>query len=511
MEPIDESDLTLCSLARTGCIAYKSRFGFIHQPSLKPLILRRFMFVFFRFALPAAGLLPVALSAAGPDWSFCRSGVASDTVLDELPKAGEATRVTADSLNSSSRDSLLFDGAVEVRGQGRLLKADRVRVFDEPKRFEATGDIEIRAPGLLIRSDSAMLSEADKRGVFDNVEYELPENHAFGRATQVETRDNRLTLNSASYSSCEVKDPDWVIKAGRIKLDRDAGLGTASNAMLKFMGVPLIYLPYITFPIDNQRRTGFLYPVIGSGNVAGATLSTPFYWNMAPNYDMTITPRFMEKRGVMAEDDIRYLGKRARSKVHLEYLKHDRVLNTERYNVAVDHENQLSRHWKLQVQGSYVSDFDYLTDFSNGLDTSSRTHLERYAQLVYHSRHWKGVVRSQVYQTIDPTIPLAERPYRRLPQITAEGDLPFLHDRLNLRLATDITRFTHDNAIEGRRYDFAPTLDYRWVTPGAFVKPSLAWHYTYYDLDPFAESEGEVIKRDLPVASIDSGLILERS
>jgi LPS-assembly protein len=466
--------------------------------------------LFSRSLVMLAGLLPIAAGAAGPDWSYCKPPpvLAEDEYLQ--PDADGATHISADTLDSSSSNSLVFDGAVELRGQGRLLKADRVRVFDKPRRFEASGHIEVRATDLLLRSDSAALSEIDNSGEFENVEYSLTQRHAFGRATRVATKGEVLTLEKANYSSCEVNDPDWVIQAGRIKLDRGAGLGTAKNATLRFLGVPLIYLPYITFPIDDQRRTGMLYPVIGSSNVAGFQLSTPFYWNMAPNYDMTLSPRFMEKRGVMLNDEIRYLGHHSKSKVNLEYLQNDRVLNRKRYNYSIDHEHRITRHWELQLEGTFVSDPDYLTDFSNGLNSSSRTHLERFADLLYHSRHWKGVIRNQVYQTIDTTIPLADRPYRRLPQISAEGSQAFLGEHLNLSLATDITRFTHDDAVEGRRFDVAPSLEYRWVTPGAFVKPSMTWRYTYYDLDDFEETQGRVITRELPVASIDSGLIFER-
>jgi len=470
----------------------------------------RHCYIFRLWSLLAAVAMPWPVAAA-PDWSYCATHDASIAAgFDAALASGEAIRVSAESLSSSGRDALLFDGAVELRGQGKLLRADRVRVLEAPRRFEAAGNIELRTDGLLIRSDSAVLSEADRSGVFDDVSYALPERHAFGRATRVVTGESSLTLRQASYSSCEADDPDWVIEARKIHLDRDSGQGTAQRATLRFMGVPLVYLPWISFPIDDKRRSGLLYPVLGSSDQSGVQLSQPFYWNMAPNYDMTITPRFMEKRGVMLEDEFRYLGRNTRSRLNLEYLDDDRLTGEARYRYALHHESRLSRHWNLKLAGSVVSDDDYLTDFSSGLDSTSLTHLARYADLLYQSRHWRGVIRHQVYQTIDPTIPLAERPYKRLPQVTADGVLPLFDERLRLSVTTDITRFAHRHAVEGRRFDVAPALAYHWATPGVFARPMLSWRYTWYDIDAFADEPARTIERELPVASLDSGLIFER-
>ncbi len=466
----------------------------------------------FSLLLPAAAACVPLPAVAAPDWSYCNNGDAAIAAgFDAALVAGDAIRVSAEALSGSGRDALLFDGGVELAGQGKLLRADRLRVFGSPRRFEASGDIELRSENLLIYSDAAVLSEANRSGVFENVEYALPARHAFGRATRVLTAESALTLRHASYSSCEAKDPDWVIEARKIHLDRETGQGTAQSATLRFMGVPLVYLPWISFPIDDQRRSGLLYPVLGSTDQSGLQLSLPFYWNIAPNYDMTLTPRFMEKRGVMLVDEFRFLGRRTRSSFNLEYLGNDRVAGETRYRYALDHESKLSKHWNLKLKGSVVSDDDYLTDFASGLDSTSLTHLERYADLLYQSRHWRGVIRHQVYQTIDPTIPLAERPYKRLPQVTAEGMLPLFDERLRLTVATDITRFTHDNAVEGRRFDVAPELSYEWATPGIFLRPTLSWRYTWYDIDAFDGGPDRRIERELPVASLDSGLVFERA
>ena len=465
-----------------------------------------------RPAFWAALLAPAAAVAAGPDWSYCEPVDAGIAAGFDRALAGDdqSIHVSAESLSSSGADALLFDGAVELRGQGRLLRADRVRVSETPRRFEAQGNIELRSDGLLIRSDSAVLSEADRRGEFGDVEYALPERHAFGKAARVVTTESALTLRRASYSTCEVDDPDWVIEARKIHLDRERGQGTARNATLRFLGVPLVYVPWISFPIDDQRRSGLLYPVVGSSDSSGIQLSLPFYWNMAPNYDMTITPKFMERRGVMLVDEFRFLGRRTRSDLSLEYLGRDRIDDEARFRYAIDHESRLTRHWMLKLEGSVVSDDNYLTDFASGLDSTSLTHLERYADLRYQSRHWRGVIRNQVYQTIDPTIPLAERPYKRLPQVTAQGELPLRLGGLQLSVATDITRFAHRHAVEGRRFDIAPELRWQWATPGAFFRPKVSWHYSYYDIDAFDGEPARSLKRALPVASIDSGLILER-
>ncbi len=451
--------------------------------------------------------------AAQPDWSLCGpEPVTLEAAPLSTPLSQGQMKVFADALTSGGQESLLFDGGVELYYDGESLRADHVKAWREPRRVEAQGNIELRqqAEGLFIRADAATLLQDQSQGMFQNVEYAYTAKHLFGKAKSVTHKDGVLELDQASYSTCRINNPDWKIRAGRIRLDQKRGMGFATHALFTFKRVPLLYLPWITFPVGDQRRTGFLYPEIGSSDTGGFEASLPFYWNIAPQLDMTITPRWMERRGTMFEDELRYLGAEFSGRLTADYIKRDKVTGQERYQYSVDHKSRFGRHWDLSLGGGYVSDGDYFVDFSSGLNESSQTHLERHADLRYDDRFWTGLIRSQVYQTLDQTIPEDDRPYRRLPQVALQGDLPLFNEHLGVQTSLDFTRFSHDSRVAGNRFDVNTSLSYSWLEPGAYIKPKLSWRQTWYDLEATADTPSHRLDRGLPVTSVDSGLVFER-
>lgn len=421
-------------------------------------------------------------------------------------------KVYADELSSSGQNNILFEGGVEVIYDEQTLRADHATVWNEPRRVEAEGNIELTRPseGLVIRGAGATLTQAEQRGEFRDIQYEYGLKQLYGKASRVTQQGSVLRLEDASYSSCLPEKPDWLIKATTIKLDQKRGMGSAVNAVFQFKKFPLLYLPYVTFPFGDERRTGFLIPIVGRSDAGGSEFRLPIYWDIAPQVDMTLTPRWMEQRGTMFEDELRYLGKRYRGKLTGYYLADDKVIGGERYHYVVDHYSRLARHWSLSLEGQYVSDGDYFVDFSSGLNESSQTHLERHADLLYRDRYWSGLIRSQVYQTIDDTIAPDERPYRRLPEVRVLGQVPLNRQGLSLQLDFDYTRFSHDDLVEGDRLDFAPSLAYSLIEPGYFIKPRASWHHTWYELQKHEGSVSRSEVRSLPVATLDSGLIFER-
>lgn len=444
-------------------------------------------------------------------WNACV--VEKPAILQPMPAAPDGEmKVYADELSSSGQNNILFEGGVEVIYDGQTLRADHARVWNDPRKVEAEGHIELTKPaeGLVIRGEAATLTQAEQRGEFRDIRYEYGLKQLYGKAAEVTQQGNVLRLKDASYSSCLPEKPDWLIKATTIRLDQDRGMGSAVNAVFQFKQIPLLYLPYITFPFGDDRRTGFLIPIVGRSDAGGAEFRLPFYWNIAPQVDMTLTPRWMEQRGTMIEDELRYLGRKYQGKLTGYYLGDDKVVGGERYHYMVDHYSRLSRRWSLSLEGQTVSDGDYFVDFSSGLNESSQTHLERHADLRYHDRYWSGLIRSQVYQTIDDTIAADERPYRRLPQMTLLGQLPLNQRGLSLQFDFDYTRFSHDELIEGDRLDFAPSLAYSLIEPGYFIKPKASWHQTWYELKAHQTNAARSEVRGLPVATVDSGLIFER-
>ena len=454
-------------------------------------------------------LAPVVLFAETPEPPLCTPPPATKITPDAtLPPGG--SKVHADEVFTENSNTLRFTGSVSLQRDAELLQADDIKVEDNPRRIQADGNIKLRSADFIFESDTAEFIDALDLGRFDNVEYQLLPRHAWGGAKTVERKANVVTLDNATYSTCNPGDEDWIIKAKSIELDQDKGMGIAKRASLSFKGVPFLYLPAASFPIDDQRLSGVLFPNIGKGDKTGFELSLPLYWNIAPQYDATLTPRIMSDRGVMFQNQFRYLGEKYEGKFAADYLSQDKANNRNRYQYDLEHRSKLDDNWDLELDGSIVSDGDYFKDFSNSQDLSSITHLERRADLRYGSRHLNALIRTQAYQTVDETIEDDNRPYRRLPQVALQASRPLFDEYANLSIESDITRFTHKTLVEGVRLDISPRLGLNLQTPGSFFKPAVSWHYTHYDLDSHADNPSNDIVRMLPVTTVDSGLIFER-
>jgi len=454
-------------------------------------------------------LAPVALLAEKLEPPLCTPPPVTEIIPDPtLPSGG--SKVHADEVSTENNNTLRFTGSVRLQRDTELLQADNIKVEDKPRRIQAEGNIKLRSTNYIFESETAEFIDALDLGRLNNVEYQLIPRHAWGEAETVERKANIVTLDNASYSTCNPGDEDWIIKAKSIQLDQEKGMGIAKRASLSFKGLPFLYLPIASFPINDQRVSGVLFPDIGNGDQTGLELSLPLYWNIAPQYDATLTPRFMSDRGLMFQNQFRYLGNNYSGKLTANYLSQDKANDQNRYQYDLEHRSKFNDHWNLELEGNIVSDGDYFKDFSNSLDLSSITHLERRADLRYGSRHLNALIRTQAYQTLDETIADDNRPYRRLPQVALQASRPLLDEYASLSVESDITRFTHKTLVEGMRLDISPRLGLNLQTPGSFLKPAVSWRYTHYALDSHADNPGKDIVRMLPTTTVDSGLIFER-
>ncbi len=452
--------------------------------------------------------IPTRSMAETRDWRYCE---APPPPLKPEPRdAAGVIQVQADSLETGENRSMLFEGSVQLKQDGRTLRAEHLRVSDTPRQIDASGQIEARTPDLLLHADSARIEPDANRSEYQRVDYEFLPRHAYGEARQIRQHGKVLVMENATYSTCSPRKRDWEFRAAKIRLDRERGIGYIASGLLDFKGVPLLYLPAATFPIDDRRRSGLLYPTVGATQEVGTEFSQPVYWNIAPQMDMTLTPRYMSKRGAMLQNEFRYLGKAYQGEIQLDFLGNDQVRHQRRYYYRLDHRHRPNRHWRVNLKGGVVSDNNYFSDFSGELAATSTTHIERTADFIYGARHVNGLIRLQAFQTIDANIAPADRPYKRLPQFTLEGDVPFDRQHASLNVKTDFTRFIHGSLADANRFDFAPSLNFSWLAPGAWIKPSLDWRYTWYQLDRPASEGPQTLTRDLPTATLDSGLIFER-
>jgi len=418
-------------------------------------------------------------------------------------------QIHADRAEARADRSALFSGNVDLRRGDFHLLADELNYDRVENRVDAHGNVrltdrfgdEFLAPAFRYWLDT-------ETGDGESAQFRLARNHARGEAALVRLRGPGLAeLDTARYTTCPPGRDDWMLQANSIELDQRSDTGSARNVVLEFKDVPIFYFPYLTFPLSDQRRSGLLPPRIGHSDKLGFFWGQPYYFNLAPNYDATLTARVMSERGVQLQGEFRYIQPGGKGQAEVEYLPHDSVTGDYRAAALLKAYQGLSPTWGVGTDIRWVSDDRYFTDFRNHFTDTALTHLPRAAELRYQGEVWRMTARAVDFQTIDPTIAPADRPYRELPQVRLAADAPSGLGGLRWQLDSEWTRFDRDTGVTGARLDLYPSLSLPWRAPWGFVVPRVGVRYTGYQLDGAPEDSPH---RNLSVASLDSGLIFER-
>jgi LPS-assembly protein len=417
--------------------------------------------------------------------------------------------VQADRAESRGKELIIFTGNVELRRGELHIDADELRYDKTKNSLDASGNARLRNDAgdvfLTPRLDYRLDTES---GAADTAGFRLGKNNARGDAGHVDFRDgNRLKMRNARYTTCPPGQNDWFLKAERIELDKDSATGRARNVVLEFMHVPVFYFPYFSFPLSDERQSGFLAPRFGYGNKLGFVAATPYYLNLAPNYDATLTPRYMSRRGLQLQSEFRYLGAGASGLAEAEYLPNDDQTGAYRAAGTLRYTQYFSPYWQAGTDLQWASDINYFIDLGETARATSRTHLPRIAQLNYGDAHWRFSARATGQQTLDASIPVNDRPYWQLPQLLLSGDVPGAPGGLRYQLDSEWTYFDRSTGVTGSRLDLQPTVSLPLRTSYSFFIPKVGVRYTAYNLSGAGE---ENPSRGLPIASLDSGLVFER-
>lgn len=469
-------------------------------------------------------LVPYA-QAAESEWLHCRAPFVSEARVGAA--VDSKSNKSAPNKNTDSAEwSFSADQAVVEAGQYQLqgnvvggrgaqrLSADRLHYDEKTDTAQLEGQVRYESAGQLLTGDKADLRLGTDSGVFTPARFWLIDKHLRGEAEQLELLDaNRTRLQAARFTTCDEGDNAWLLKASSLELDTAANEGIARHARISFMHVPIFYFPYLSFPLEG-RKTGFLVPSFGETSVAGTELSVPWYWNMALQRDMTLTPRIMSRRGVLLEGEFRYLNENSHGQLDVAHLADDRVFGDERSALSFKHEGTPATGWRTAVDYRFASDKDYLDDFGGELATSSATHLERRGELDYRGEHWRANLLVQGYQTLDENLAALARPYQRLPQLRITSREWLGPAGLSLSMAAEAVRFDRAEGVVGNRFDVQSHIG--WPLRGApgFLLPKLTLRHTQYalqdslnEVDPSADANPS---RSLPMFSLDSGLVFER-
>lgn len=461
--------------------------------------------------------IPLRCPAPSPVAGMQRAdGLPEQSVARDRPAVGEdevrlPVEVSSDSAQIGVDGAALLSGRVELRQGERRLDAEEVRYDRASGQFSVRGTLTYTDGSITARGDTGRYDAASGASLED-AEFDLPERPARGAAERMQIgTDGRVRLSEVWFSTCPDASPDWRIRARSIELDTRTRNGTGRNAAVEFLGVPILYLPYISFPLGEQRKSGFLVPDAGFSSRSGVELAVPYYFNLAPNYDLLVEPRFYEKRGLDAGATFRYLTRTNRGEIRANLLPGDMVRDTDRHWLRLRHRTELPAGWRLDLDAADVSDAEYFEDFAAGADGTSTAFLQRVARLSYRDEHWRVRGEFQQFQTIDRALQPIDRPYAQVPRIAVRGE--GRHDAglpLSYSLDAEVVNFERDTGVTGWRTDATSRVALDFGSPAYYLRPAAGVRYTRYALDNVASGATTSPSRSLPFAALDAGLLLER-
>ena len=491
-------------------------------PSLKYLACRRARLALV-CVLVAAGLVPVARA----DNPF--SCPAPPSVKRKFSPIQQPSIATGGAIDLSSDKAIwgldgstgTLSGHVVVRQGQRVVKSDDAEYQTTDNAVQVQGKVDYEDPLIHLTGDNGRYSTTGG-ATFKDAWFDLLQRDAHGTAKLVDlTPGGILRLQGVTFSTCPENEETWEIRASTMTLDNGQHTGVARDATIDFDNIPILYLPWLSFPLDDERKTGFLFPSLGNNSRSGFELSTPWYWNIAPNEDLLLTPTYYTRRGIDLGGDARYMTDDQRGELQWQFLPDDSqtlsegLSSHERSFVHLTQTTELPDDFRLQIDAANVGDLLFFQDFGQGPMGSSVAYLPRTAALTYRDENWRLSAQVEQDQTLDAIQQLLDpldKPYARLPQLVADSDFAIGPAGIfHYGFDSEVTNFDRDIGVTGWRMDLRPDVSLHFEGPGYFVRPNLAYEFTQYALNNTAVGATRDPDRALPTASLDTGLIFDRT
>lgn len=479
---------------------------------------------------------PVADAGFRCEWNaqawVCQGRFVPNFLEPAADSGAEPVSGAAPMVRSLDADRMLLEGGVDIRRGSQSLSAEQVEYNRSSNQVEAHGRVRLEDARTVIYASDAKADLEQRSGSIGPLHYGIKDGRGNGTAQGAQLADDTTTLDRVSFTSCPAEQPSWQLKAQRITLDHEAKLGRAEQVRVQIGQVPVLYLPYLSFPLTDERKSGVLSPTVGLGE-DGLDLTVPYYLNLAPDYDATLYPRWITQRGLMLGGEFRYLAPGGGGEIAATWLPDDREADRSRDSFRLQHYSTFAGHYALQANLNYVSDDRYFEDLGDSLSVAATSVLPRTLSLIRREAGWTAGVSVEDYEVVDPTAPNTPDPYRRLPRLFFDGTRQL--GPLELRLDSELVYFdresfclsgsgstcTRVDPIEGSRFDATPSIAWPLERAGWFVRPEVGLRHTEYRLDalPARAADGAPMfglprsdqpSRTTPIYSLDTGLIFER-
>ncbi|NIP17466.1 MAG: LPS assembly protein LptD [Xanthomonadales bacterium] len=434
-------------------------------------------------------------------------------VVSQVPdRRGAPVTLDARAFDARAGAGAEASGDVDLRRADQHLSTETLRYDPSTRTVTIPEPLVYRDAQINVFAESAKYSFLEEAGIFLDVEYSLTGASANGRAEDIRVDAARRShLRGLQFTTCPGGEPAWLLSASEVEFRHDEGIGIARNARLQFMDVPILYLPWMSFPINEQRKSGFLYPHASNANDNGFEIGIPYYWNIAPNQDATLTPRFFTDRGVMLTGEYRAITPRTANTLEFDYLADDDRTGKRRYHYQLHHATFINPQWRGQVALDRVSDDQYFQDFGLSLAQTARQFLHSIAGIDGVGRYWTFSMLADDFQVIDESVSEFSEPYRRLPRVAFRLDRPFGGAGFQFMLDSEAVYFDREVGVTGARVDLYPRLGWGLDRYWGFLRTTLGYRQTSYHLDLGEAAGDESPQRGTEIFSIDAGVLLERT
>ena len=422
----------------------------------------------------------------------------------------------------------VVEGKAMLRRGDLVIKADRLD-YDQPSDLaRASGEVRINRAGNIYEGPLLELKLDAFQGFFNQPSYYFPKNDANGQADRIDFVDEqRSIIHNASLTSCRRLPgpnwmPDWILRAATIQIDNESDVGVAEGALLSFKGLPLLPIPYLSFPLSDKRKSGLMPPTLGLDNVNGAVIAVPYYWNIAPNLDATLTPTLMSKRGVNLASEFRYLEPDYSGQVRFDLMPSDLLRDANRWGLALGHQGTIKNSLTSVVTDggvafnlglNRVSDDNYWRDFSGTSASLTQRLLANDAAFSWSNGNFSSSLRMLKWQTLQDIGAPITPPYDRLPQLAtrfARYDVA----GFDYSVDADYTRFQSDSVAtlqpNAQRVYSMLQISRPWIGGPGFITPKLQLHTANYLFDAPLSNAATSASVVVPTFSLDSGLVFER-
>lgn len=439
-----------------------------------------------------------------------------------LAEPAEAMHIVADRAEGQGVRRARAEGNVIVERGDDVLNADWVEYDQEKDEIQAGSQFVLtRAGAQTVTGEQLVYRLGQGSGQAQNAQFEMEQNgrRLQGEGANVELQDKqRYAVRNVKLNTCNPGDESWYIQAAELQADAVSGIGTVRHARLVFHGVPILYTPWADFPVNGNRKSGFLVPTLKIGS-NGTQFEQPYYFNLAPNYDATLTPGVITSRGVVLGGEFRYLQPQFSGSLNGRYMPSDRKsqVHDHRYEVQALHQHQINENLSAGLVLHQVSDDDYYRDFHGRNDIAANVNLNRYAWLQYQKEVAGAPLNAhlsvQKYQTLSDALGNKDKPYAAVPRLSADWRKNV--GNANVNIDAHYARFEHDSKQSGRRVNVYPSITWNFRNQWGYLKPKLGIHATSYWLEQAVNRDNKNsahrIHRILPIANLDTGMTLERS